>query len=254
MTAEFEPNPTRTFQKHALGSTILLHLVPGLLTALGAYFLGTWFHNRGLPAMLGFYAATVMILFPLIIGIPLLIEKKQTGKIILREIIQFLDPLPAWQIALFSILVLVWSGLVFLFAGSLLADPLKGWFFARIPEYLDLGYFLAEGAYSREAVITTWALGILFTTFLGPILEELYFRGYLLPRIRDLGWWTPLLGVVLFAAYHFWSPWLVLVRIVALLPLVYLVWWKKNLWIGVYGHILVNLAGDTLSAIPLVFQ
>lgn len=254
MAASTRSDSTQAVQKHSLGGTILLHLGPGLVTAVAAYFLGTWFHNRGLPVMLAFFLTTLAVLFPLLIGIPLVIEKRRTGKIDLTEILQFREPIPAWQIATLSVGALVWSGLVFLLASSALADPLKDWFFARIPDYLDLGYYLAEGAYSRGAVITTWALGILCTTLLAPILEEFYFRGYLLPRLPGSGWWTPLIGVVLFAAYHFWSPWLVLVRVLALLPLVYFVWWKKNIWIGVYGHILLNLVGDTLSAIPVVFQ
>lgn len=253
MTIQTESHPNQAVQKHSLGGSILLHLVPGLLTAGAAYFLGTWFQGRGLPFIMAFYAASVLVLFPLLIGVPLLIENKRTGRVDLKELIRFREPLPVGQTVPLVIGIVLWSGLVFLLASSPLADPIKGWFFSWLPEWLDLGQYLAEGAYSRGVVVTTWSLGILFATFLGPFVEELYFRGYLLPRLPDLGWWTPLIGIVLFAAYHFWSPWLILVRIVALLPLVYFVWWKKNLWIGVYGHILINLLGDTLSAIPLVF-
>ena len=253
MTETIKENRSQTSQQHSLGGSIALHLIPGLLTALTAYGLGTWFHSRGLPVMLAFYAATLLVLFPLLIGIPLVIEKKRTGRINLREILRFRESLPTWQTVLIVLGIVLWSGLVFLIAASPLAEPLREAVFTRLPAWYDLGYYLTEGAYSREAVVATWALGILFATFLGPVLEELYFRGYLLPRLPLPGIWAPLAGVLLFALYHFWSPWLVLVRIVALLPLVLAVWWKKNLWIGVYSHILVNLLGDTLSAIPLVF-
>ena len=247
-------NASQSIQRHSLGGSIALHLLPGLLTALAAYGLGTYFHNQGLPVMLGFYAATLLVLFPLIIGVPLLLEKKRTGKIDLREILPYQEPLPAWQMALIVLGIVLWSGLVFMAAASPLADPLREAVFTHLPAWYDLGYYLTDGAYSREAVVATWALGILFTTFLGPVLEELYFRGYLLPRLPLPGIWAPLAGVLLFALYHFWSPWLVLVRIIALIPLVVAVWWKKNLWIGVYAHLLVNLIGDTLSSIPLVFS
>jgi membrane protease YdiL (CAAX protease family) len=236
-----------------LPQQILLHLLPGLLTALAFFFLGTIFHKNGLPAMLGFYTATVLVLFPLFIGIPLLREKKAGRSTRFREVIRFLEPVPAWQMTLLVAGSVIWTFLVFLVARAALVDPLQKTFFTRLPEWLDLGYYLTAGAYSRPAVIATWVLGILFATFLGPLLEELYFRGYLLPRMPDMGWWTPLIGIILFASYHFWSPWLVLVRIVAMLPMYYGVWWKKNIWIGIIGHFLVNLVGDTLMAIPLVF-
>jgi membrane protease YdiL (CAAX protease family) len=148
----------------------------------------------------------------------------------------------------------LWAIGVFVVAGSALADPIREGLFAWVPDWLDLGYYLTSGDYSQPVVIAAWALGILFAVFLGPILEELYFRGYLLPRMPDLGWWTPLIVIILFASYHFWSPWQVLVRIIAMLPMYYAVWWKKNIYIGIFGHVLLNLGGDTLSAIPLVFK
>ena len=50
----------------------------------------------------------------------------------------------------------------------------------------------------------------------GPIVEELYFRGYLLPRMEWMGRWAPLVNVSLFSLYHFWSPWQILGRILGL--------------------------------------
>jgi uncharacterized protein len=49
--------------------------------------------------------------------------------------------------------------------------------------------------------------------------EELYFRGYLLPRLYRFGIWAPLINISLFSLYHYWTPWGVLSRIVMLLPM-----------------------------------
>lgn len=54
---------------------------------------------------------------------------------------------------------------------------------------------------------------------LGPLIEELYFRGSLLPRLARFGFWAPLINVSLFSLYQFWTPWDVLTRVVILLPL-----------------------------------
>ena len=36
-----------------------------------------------------------------------------------------------------------------------------------------------------------------------PVVEELYFRGFLLPRLSRLGIWAPILEMALFAALPF---------------------------------------------------
>ena len=63
------------------------------------------------------------------------------------------------------------------------------------------------GDYSREAWLVTLAAYLVLNGFVGPIVEELYFRGYLLPRMEWMGRWAPLVNVSLFSLYHFWSPW-----------------------------------------------
>jgi membrane protease YdiL (CAAX protease family) len=79
-------------------------------------------------------------------------------------------------------------------------------------------------------------------------VEELYFRGYLLPRIPASKQWAPLINVLLFSLYHFFSPWQNVTRIVALIPFVYAVAWKRNIRIGMWAHCLMN----TLGMIPLL--
>jgi membrane protease YdiL (CAAX protease family) len=80
----------------------------------------------------------------------------------------------------------------------------------------------------------------------GPVVEELYFRGYLLPRIARLGGWAPVLNMVLFSLYHFFTPWNNVGRIVALLPMVYATWWKRNIYLGMAVHVLWNIGGMLL--------
>lgn len=38
----------------------------------------------------------------------------------------------------------------------------------------------------------------------------------------------------------------------ALLPMVYVVWWKKNIYLAIFTHCLVNIGG-VLTMIPLIF-
>lgn len=45
---------------------------------------------------------------------------------------------------------------------------------------------------------------------------------------------------LLFALYHVWSPWMVLARTLALLPLIYIVRLKRNIGLGMAAHWLIN--------------
>ena len=97
--------------------------------------------------------------------------------------------------------------------------------------------------YSHNALLWTALLGILLNGILGPAVEEFYFRGYLLPRIPASAGWAPLINAVLFSLYHFFSPWQNITRIVGLIPLVYTVSWKRNLYLSMFTHVLGNLVG-----------
>jgi membrane protease YdiL (CAAX protease family) len=76
------------------------------------------------------------------------------------------------------------------------------------------------------------------------VVEELYFRGYLLPRLARYGWWAPAINTVLFSLYHFFTPWQNLTRILALLPMVYAVWGRRDIRIGLGAHVMLNLASS----------
>jgi hypothetical protein len=85
------------------------------------------------------------------------------------------------------------------------------------------------------------------------LVEELYFRGYLLPRIPASRTWAPLVNVILFSLYHFFTPWQNALRIVALVPLVYAVSWKRNIYLSIFTHCLLNTLG-VLPALLLMNQ
>jgi len=56
---------------------------------------------------------------------------------------------------------------------------------------------------------------------------------------------APFVNVILFSVYHFFTPWEVITRILAITPLAYSVWINKNVKIGIIVHCSLN----TLSCI-----
>lgn len=106
------------------------------------------------------------------------------------------------------------------------------------------GWFLfAEDftRYSTATLLITWTLGLVVNGIAGPVVEEMYFRGYLLPRISRLGAWAPLVNTVFFSLYHFFTPWLNVGRIIGLLPMVYAAWWKRSIYVSMAVHVLGNV-------------
>jgi membrane protease YdiL (CAAX protease family) len=89
---------------------------------------------------------------------------------------------------------------------------------------------------------------------MAPIVEELYFRGFLLPRMTWMGKAAPVVNTLLFALYHFWTPWQVITRVLALVPTVYIVNTKRNIYIGIMVHCLMNIVGDALGVLLLVLK
>jgi membrane protease YdiL (CAAX protease family) len=97
-----------------------------------------------------------------------------------------------------------------------------------------------DGNYSKTILIVTYSLFLIFNVFLAPLVEELYFRGYLLPRMK--GRFATLFHSFLFAVIHVFTPWMIITRTLGLLPLLFGVK-KKNIHIGIIVHILGNSVG-----------
>lgn len=94
-----------------------------------------------------------------------------------------------------------------------------------------------------EAVGIVLIAHILLTGILVPITEELYFRGHLLPRMpSQFGRLRPAAHSLLFSVYHFHTPWMIPVRTLGLLPLMYVTLHTRSVRPGIVAHCLVNMA------------
>jgi membrane protease YdiL (CAAX protease family) len=138
----------------------------------------------------------------------------------------------------------------------LVAPPVDAFFIERFfgwmpAQFFDTGLMESLSGYSRGTLLLT---GVLFTISVtaGALVEELYFRGYLLPHMPDRGIWTPLLNTLLFSLYHFWSPWQNVARILAIFPYIYLTWRKRSLAIAITVHCTLNLISGIALTVSLL--
>jgi membrane protease YdiL (CAAX protease family) len=121
---------------------------------------------------------------------------------------------------------------------------LQGYFFDWVPDWFVFDTDLTN--YSNSTVLITLLLALIGGVLIGVITEEIFFRGFLLPRMAWLGKWTVLLHVIVFAGYHFWSPWMFVPRVVALIPFIYIIKKKDSLILAIWFHCILNLVGDVI--------
>lgn len=194
--------------------------------------------------------AILLVLIPFELGFLFYQGEKRNGNYSLKGIVLCRERMPIGRMILIIIALFAWGGLVFTLLpklDSLIGETLFAWFPAwSLPNNL-LGDI---SQYSKPAITITIIVGFLLNGIAGPIVEEFYFRGFLLPRIPASRWWSPLINVLLFSLYHFFTPWQDLSRILAFLPLSYAVAWKRNIFLSMWTHCLLNTAGMIISFRP----
>ena len=241
--------PFSPVQYHSLWNTILLHLLPGALITVFFFLTAPILIRAGFPPVMSLYLAILMILIPFELGFLFYQGKRLNGRYSLDGVVLFRERTPIWQMIFLIFALYLWSGLVFSLLPTL-DTFLAQTFFAWFPDWSFPFNLLSDSSqYSKAALSVTIVAGFLLNGIAGPIVEELYFRGYLLPRIPSSKGWAPFINVLLFSLYHFFSPWQNLTRILAFLPLSYAVASKRNIYISMWAHCLLNISGMVIALV-----
>ncbi|KGN40212.1 CPBP family intramembrane glutamic endopeptidase [Knoellia aerolata] len=251
---QFHRTPTTaTVEQHSIARSMVLHLLPGAVLATLFYLAAPVAVQAGYPPIFaGVLAATVVVVGGEL-GWLMREAQRQTGSRSLGSTLPFRPGAVTWRKVLLVVGLVTWGLAVSVLS---IGSSIKDSFFTWMPEWaLDPlpTSFADSGSSSAQA---TTAVGYLLILVLaGPFIEELYFRGYLLPRIGRFGGWAPLINVTLFACYHLWKPWDVLNLILILGPAVYVVWRLKDIRISIAVHVALNGLGWALNvAPPLLFD
>ena len=184
------------------------------------------------------YLAILFVLIPFELGY-LFYRARRNGSS-LGSVVLYREPVPRTQFVALVLGLLAWSAIFYV----LVYPPLDTFFIENVFFWLPDVLFLAEdfARYSTAALVVTWVLGFVVNGVAGPIVEEVYFRSYLLPRISRFGAWAPLINTVLFSVYHFFTPWQNAGRILGLLPMVYAAWWWRSIYVSMGAHVLGNVS------------
>ena len=228
---------------HTWPQTLALHLIPGVVSLSFTVLAGMAIINPNLPPVLVFGVLTnIFVLIPMQMGWLYYLAKKRGNSGLSLEGVVVYRARTSWR----KLLWLVPAVLAATFIVFTVFAPLTQYLLSLSPTQLAVGY---EGDYSRNLFIFAFTLNIIFTAGLVPLAEELYFRGYLLPRMpKELGASAPIAHSFLFAIYHFETPWMIPVRTIGLLPLIYATRHTKSTDTGIITHSLANLSGVIESA------
>jgi uncharacterized protein len=236
MTAATLTPTRRATRSHTPAQTVLLHLLPGVAAFAGYVGLVPLARELGLPTIAVLATVGLLVIAPVQLGL-LWAHRRRPDE----PAVQLRARLPLPRLLGWAGLEVAVAGLAFLATlplKRLLQDSVFAWW----PDAWTVRDG-TEAGYSDTALIVTASLLLVGTVLVAPVVEELYFRGYLLPRMpQQLGRWTAPVHVALFAAYHLSTPWLVPTRIIAVLPLAYIALRTRDVRVGIIAHVLINTA------------
>jgi membrane protease YdiL (CAAX protease family) len=221
---------------------VILHLLPGAVQ-MGAYAVfAPLLLRSGAPRTLAFLAAVLLGGLPCMVAVLFWARRRRsTRQSPVRPVIGNREPMPVRQYAVLCVPLLAMAfGLLFATAplNRFLAKEVFFW----LPGYLQPEWQPSVPP-ARALVLLGLTLQVAIDGLVAPIVEEIYFRGFLLPRMRSFGWLAPAVNALLFALQHFWQPYNWALISLFSLPLAYAVWWKRNIYVGVLFHCSANTIG-----------
>ena len=235
-------------EQHPLRTSVVLHLLPGILTAAAFYAIAPAVIRAGYPGIAAAVLVVGLLLVTAELGWLLREARRRTGSWAVTAVLPFRPGPFTWRRSLLVVGLFAWGVTISLLG---IGGSIKDSFFSWMPGWA-LDPFSAGVAQSGGTAKVVTAVGyVLFLVVLGPLVEELYFRGYLLPRIGRFGAWAPLINVSLFALYHLWKPWDAVNLILVLAPMVYAVWRLEDVRIGIAVHIALNTLA-LLTVLPVL--
>lgn len=242
--------------QHSLPLSIALHLIPGALIVAAYFLIGEPIVKAiEYPTFLGWAIAMCVALAPIQLGLLLWLGFRRNGRLSLTGVLGYTGKPTSRGKLIGIVIALIAQFVIVSMVLTKLDDIVFKAFFTWIPfgdmagsstAYLD--------RYPHGVMTFTLAICIPLTGFAFPLIEELYFRGFLMPRLSRLGAWAPVLSTVLFSLYHLWSPWVFFSRVIFFFAGPWFVWRKKDLRISIGMHPGTTLLLQTFGTIALLFN
>ncbi|MFZ0039245.1 MAG: CPBP family intramembrane glutamic endopeptidase [Candidatus Acidiferrales bacterium] len=251
-SADAEPVETESepLPQQGLARSIALHLIPGAVaTAIYVACLPA-VTSAGYPALAALLIASVVGLAPIELGLLFFEGKRKNSRWSLDGILLYRESWPTSRY--FTIVPVLFLICIAAIGISVPIDRLWARVaFSWLPaKYVFMGIKQYAG-FSRNALLATFVprfvLGMLV-----PIVEEMYFRAYLLPRISRLGARAVFLNSGLYALQNFALLYSLPSMFLASLPIVIVTRMTHNYRPGMVTRIVLGLLGGLLGLIGVM--
>ena len=242
------PITTQTNDQYSLAKSFLLHIAPGGLVTVVFLFIKPLLDARGYPPLLAFLLAILLIDIPFMLGVMLKEGKKLNGRYSLEGVVLYRKKISWKKFAVVFIGAFLGVYILMMLVtpiSNLLAENI----FSGLPNWIFLEEQTQYEAYSKNILVLIFTLQLVLTGIILPWVEELYFRGYLMPRISRYEKWTPLLGGLFFGLYHIWQFYSFPTVFLLGAALGYVVWWKKDIRLSISLHMFANILGRMMFLI-----
>jgi len=217
----------------------LLQLAPAF-ASLPFYAVLAWFlAGQGIPNLFALLFTILLIEVPVSWIIMVRhVRREHDGRFTLAAAFPWRTAVPWWQYLVIGVPVTIFSTVMVAGVSPQFQTLLLESFFDGLPGWFVMnpgpGMF---STLSRELLLTLWVLMLFGMVLVGGMTQELFARGFLLPRTQNLGRWAPAFNALFFAIFHLISPWNWLPFFLMVLPWAYLVWWRRSVKIGLFIHV-----------------
>ena len=247
MSADTNLKPMR------FGLSLLFFGIPSAILTISVYYFMQEFHKSGMSDFVNFYLTLILPLALMLVAA--LVGYKLEGRVFswngIAERFRFRRMTGrdwVYTIVLFVLNALVYGALGFtakwLIQFKLFAPPdfLIPAVDPRLPQHLVTEVFLGIPLKGQWWIAVVYFIALIFNI----VGEEFWWRGYILPRQEvAFGKWTWVVHGSLWTLFHVFWKWNLIALFPGCLMLSYVVYVRKNTWIGIITHLLFN-------SVPLV--
>lgn len=236
--------------EYPLWQAVLLHLFPGAIFTIIVAVVASLV-EPSIDGVFVLFGAIGLILVPIELGYLALYARRNAGTWSPMAAVIFRQRLPARRLVMMTAGLVAWFLAVLVISIALLdrwlADNVFGWMPETLRQFAGAGEENGQDVGGRELALFL-VIAFAFNGIAGPVTEELYFRGHLLLRLQRYGGWAPVINTVLFAVYHFFSPWRYPAIIIGFLPIAWFTWKHRSLYLSVAAHVTINCITVVLIA------
>lgn len=236
--------------QYSVGKLLLLHLLPGLLATALYLMIASALVSHGISPLFGLVFCLTFVLVIFEGGHLCLLGYRRNGRLSLEGIVLYRTPLPRKKV-FFTVVLLTLLAILTLTLTAPLDALLIKTAFRWLPSWFFYGDLSQYRRLDRSTLQLLCVLRLLLDGFVLPVIEEFYFRGYLLPKMERFGKMAPVWNHLLFSLYHFWQPYN-LPTLLTLFPMTWTAWKKQSLAISLWTHISLNLLGSILFYMMLM--